>query len=146
MENLKTSMIDAINGVSDRVKKSLRDAKRYATGKTEARIKAEVRETDKGYISVLSGPKHIGALVDGRKPTPKGAPSSNGAFLASLKEWMKAKGFEGNVYQLLNKIHKKGYDGTPGVVRDAVQTPMAKALIKSGARIDIRSTIFKALK
>jgi hypothetical protein len=146
MENLKRGISDGINGMSDRVKKSLRDAGRYATGRTESKIKTVTRESEKGYISVLSGPKHIAALQDGRKATPPGAPSSNGAFLQSLKEWMRAKGLEGNVYALLNHIHKVGYRGTPGVIRDSIQPATAKELIKAGARVDVRSIIYQALK
>lgn len=145
MDNLNAALEKGISGIAAALKKSLRDAKRYATGRTERKIKDYVKKTDKGYTATVSGPLHIGALQDGRRATPPGAPSSNGAFLQSLREWMQAKGIEGDVHALWNHIHKFGYKGTPGVVKNALDPAKAKELLKEGAKVDIRKIMFNAL-
>jgi hypothetical protein len=52
------------------------------------------------------GKPFFAVVETGRKPTPSYKPSK--AFVASIKEWMDAKGKTGSAYAIAQSIHKKG--------------------------------------
>lgn len=114
-------------------------ATRSATGKTAQSIFAETTENTLD----VRGPRYLGALEYGRRPTRPGAQKGSPTLFEMIKEWALAKGVVssvekgseglGIVWAITKKIHKKGtllyyttdhYGKTKpsGVISDVIET------------------------
>lgn len=79
-----------------------------ATGKTSKSLRYEVtQEGSKATLRVIGKP-FFKVVETGRKATPQYTKPSKD-FVASIKEWVKARGIlEGAAYAIAKSIHKKG--------------------------------------
>jgi hypothetical protein len=78
-----------------------------ATGKTAKSLHYTVVESGDKITLSIKGKPYFAVVETGRKATPSYKPSY--AFVASIKEWVKAKGLpEGSAYAIARSIHKKG--------------------------------------
>jgi len=99
---------------------------RIATGKTIDSL--EVVPVENGFQ--LIGNATIWALETGRKPTPPGTPASDPTLYEALKDWCIARGIDDKFrYAIAQKIHKEGWDGTPGVILDIINDQNINAII-----------------
>lgn len=79
-----------------------------ATGKSSQSLRYEiVQEGDRTILRVL-GRQYFAVVETGRRPTPQYDKPSR-EFVASIREWAKAKGIQENAaYAIAKSIHKKG--------------------------------------
>lgn len=79
-----------------------------ATGKTSKSLRYEVKQQGTKTILKVYGKPFLAVVETGRKPTPQFTKPSK-AFVASIKEWVKARGInEGAAYSIAKSIHQKG--------------------------------------
>lgn len=95
------------NSTVDQIKQNLSSAGKNATGKTSTSLRYSV--TDNGTKATLRviGKPFFAVVETGRKPTPQYKKPSE-EFVASIKEWMDAKGKTGSAYGIAKSIHAKG--------------------------------------
>lgn len=106
----------------EQIRQNLSSTGTNATGKTAQSLRYEVtNEGTKATLKVVGKP-FFAVVETGRKPTPSYKPSK--AFVASIQEWMNAKGKTGSAYAIAQSIHKKG-----------------SKLFRDGGRSDIYSNV-----
>jgi len=100
-------------------------APRSATGKSAASLQFTVHREGTKDILEITGKPFIMAIETGRKPTPQyNKPSVQ--FVASIKEWLQAKGGDTNLaYAIAKSIHQKGTKGTPGIISGPIDLMVA---------------------
>ena len=114
-------LTDVTDAISKDVATALRQAKRYATGKTEKEI-LSVSVSD--LSAQLTAPSHIQQLVYGRNPTSDEATKGTPPLIDLIKEWCIAKGIPIEAAWVITRsIHKYGYKGTP----DLLVSPLSDA-------------------
>lgn len=97
----------------DQLTFSVIHADRKATGKSLESL--EIVSTP-GQVVVLCSPAFT-AIETGRKPTPDNTAPSTPTLVQALIDWCRARGIpEGARFAIAKKIHKKGFEGTPGVI------------------------------
>lgn len=114
-----------------------------ATGKTSKSLKFTVTGSDKVILEIL-GRNYFGTVETGRKATPNFTKPSF-EFVASIKEWAKAKGFsEVSAYAIAKSIHKKGtklhqtggrHDIISNVLNQDFTDKIAKDILKQFANL-----------
>lgn len=98
-----------------------------ATGKTSQSLRFEVEDDDdRQTLTVIGARKYFMTVETGRKATPQFKNPST-EFVASIKEWMEAKGIEGPAYAIAKAIHQRG-----------------TKLFRDGGRKDIVSSVINA--
>ena len=110
------------NSTIEQIKQNLSSTGTTATGKTSTSLRYSV--TDNGNKATLRvvGKPFFAVVETGRKPTPSFKPSKQ--FVASIQEWMDAKGKQGSAYAIAQSIHKHG-----------------SKLFQKGGRTDIYSNV-----
>lgn len=107
---------DILEKWGNEVIKDMKQSLPKATGKTQNSLELK---TSFNSLEIL-GAKHIGAIINGRKPTSSGAVKGNPTLQESILEWIEALSIqpkEANMSQLAlswaisKSIHKKGYKG-----------------------------------
>lgn len=108
----------------EKIRENLESTGTNATGKTSKSLRYEVKnEGTKATLKVIGKP-YLAVVETGRKPTPQ-YDNPSVEFVASIKEWVKAKGLpEGSAYAIAKSIHKKGTE-----------------LFRKGGRKDIVSSV-----
>lgn len=111
------------NSTVEQIRRNLESTGTNATGKTSRSLRYEVRvEADSITLKILGKP-FINVVETGRKATPQyDKPSEE--FVASIREWAKAKGVPGAAYAIAKSIHQKG-----------------TKLFQSGGRTDVISNV-----
>lgn len=106
----------------EQIRQNLSSTGTNATGKTSTSLRYSV--TDNGTKATLKvvGKPYFAVVETGRKATPSFKPSKE--FVASIQEWMDAKGKIGSAYAIAQSIHKKG-----------------SSLFRKGGREDIFSNV-----
>jgi hypothetical protein len=94
--------------VVDEILDNLSNTGTSASGKTANSLKYEVTtQGDKTTLRIIGKP-FFAVVETGRKPTPEYVKPSR-QFVASIREWLKAKGGEeGAAYAIAKTIHQKG--------------------------------------
>lgn len=106
----------------EQIRQNLSSTGTTTTGKTAQSLRYEVtNEGTKATLKVVGKP-FFAVVETGRKPTPSYKPSKQ--FVASIQEWMDAKGKTGSAYAIAQSIHKKG-----------------SKLFRDGGRSDIYSNV-----
>lgn len=125
-----------------------------ATGKTRDSIRAVTRK--KG--GTIVGGAQIGALIDGRKPTKRGAKKGSPTLQQVIFQWIEAKSIrpressmskESLSWAISQSIHKKGYRGKPDLFATVLNQNRIDALLKSLLKnelTDITSSVLKEFK
>ena len=91
-----------------RIQANLASTGTNATGKTSQSIRYEVKQDGQNITLTILGKKYIGVVETGRKATPDYTKPSL-EFVASIKEWVKAKGIPTDAYYAIAKsIHQHG--------------------------------------
>jgi len=137
----------------------LKDMKRAipsATGKTAGSM--EVVFDSDGLGFKILGNQSIGALINGRKPTRKGAKKGSPTLQQMILQWIEARSIqprEANMsqkelsYAISNHIHKNGFSGKPnlfdGVLTDTRFDSLSKTLLENQGTV-ISSSILKQFK
>lgn len=114
----------------------LRSADRFATGETQEEIRQTTEQDGMGVTVTFYAPKHTWALEFGRGPTRDGAPKGNPTLVEQIEKWMTAKGLVGSPWPIAQKIHKEGYEGTPGLItgwRDGAKRQLKEIAAKAFA-------------
>ena len=62
---------------------------------------------DKQTLTVIGARQYFMTVETGRKATPQFTKPST-EFVAAIKQWMEAKGLEGQAYGIAKSIHQKG--------------------------------------
>ena len=120
---------EIITEIENDIIHSLQQNDRIASGKTIA----EFTTTVAGDRAQLIVPKYLDALEYGRSPTRPDAPKSDPTLFEAIQEWCKARGIdEGAAYAITNKIHKKGYEGTPGILTEPLSDDNLGAIMERG--------------
>lgn len=138
----------------DNIRENLSSTGTNATGKTAKSLKYEVLNKGNTAILQISGRGYFMAVETGRKPTPQyDKPSFE--FVASIREWAKAKGLpEGSAYAIAKSIHKKGtrlhadggrQDIVSNVINDNLTDKIASDLLSKFADLYL-SNIVKTYK
>lgn len=121
-----------------------------ATGKTSRSLRFEVQEKgDKQILLVIGGRKYFMTVETGRKATPQFTKPST-EFVASIKEWMSAKGIEGPAYGIAMAIHQRGTklfqtggrrDIVSNVVNQSLVDQISKDVLAQFATAYLQSTV-----
>ena len=100
-----------------------------ASGRTSKSLAFEVKDTGTKAVLRITGKPFIAVVETGRKPTPEYKPSV--AFVASIKEWLRAKGKpESPAYAIALSIHRKGTKlWQDGGRRDIISNVINESLI-----------------
>lgn len=89
------------------IKDNLSSTGTNATGKTSQSLRYTVTQQGTKATLQVTGKPFFAVVETGRKPTPAyDKPSKD--FVASIKQWMDAKGKTGSAYGIAKSIHKKG--------------------------------------
>lgn len=88
------------------IRQNLQATGTNATGSTARSLRFEVKTEGAVQTLRVLGRPYFMTVETGRKPTPDYKPSYE--FVASIRQWMAAKGKEGNPYAVALNIHKKG--------------------------------------
>ncbi len=93
----------------ERIKQNIVSTGTNATGKTAKSLRYEISVVGtKTILMVIGARPYFATIETGRKATPNFTKPSV-AFVASIKEWVKAKGLpEGSAYAIAKSIHKHG--------------------------------------
>lgn len=123
-------------------------SKQRATGKTIAALRSE----SAGLSASLYGPAHIGFLEVPGRPSSDPDMKPGRAFVASIQEWLDAKGFsndKGSAYGLALSIIRRGtrlHQGTDprfgkptGTLRDVLQA--SKARLRTDLQAEVRRSV-----
>lgn len=105
-----------------------------ASGSTSKSLAFEVKDSGTKAVLRITGKPFIAVVETGRKPTPDYKPSR--AFVASIREWLRAKGKpESPAYAIALSIHRKGTKlWQEGGRRDIISNVINESLIdKIGA-------------
>lgn len=94
------------NSIVAEIRQNLASSGSNATGKTSQSLRFEVK--DEGFKQTLTvfGRPYFFSVETGRKATPSYKPSVQ--FVASIREWMRAKGVDESAYGIAQAIHKRG--------------------------------------
>jgi hypothetical protein len=121
MLNIADILTEVGVDVTERIKQNLVDADRIATSGTYQ----SVEYIADAYSLTIKANKNILALQNGRKPSANGQKGSKVLFDQILK-WIDDKGLaydikkESLAFLITRKIHREGYEGTPGLIDDVV--------------------------
>jgi len=95
------------NSTVQSIRNNLASTGTNATGKTSQSLRFEVKnEGSKITIKILGKP-YLAVVETGRRDTPQYTKPSI-EFVASIQEWMNAKGKEGSAYAIAKSIHQHG--------------------------------------
>lgn len=116
------------------IKQNLASSGTNASGKTSNSLRFEVK--DEGFKQILKifGRPFFMTVETGRKATPDYKPSQQ--FVATIAEWMRVKGIQGQAYGIALSIHKKGTKlfqkgGRQDIVSDVVNETLVQQISKS---------------
>ena len=116
------------------IKQNLASSGTNASGKTSNSLRFEVK--DEGFKQILKifGRPFFMTVETGRRATPDYKPSQQ--FVATIQEWMRAKGIQGQAYGIALSIHKKGTKlfqkgGRQDIVSDVVNETLVQQISKS---------------
>jgi hypothetical protein len=123
--NLKDFFIEQGLDITQGLKDSLRKANRNASGRTSDSTNFEVFEDSEKVTFQVVANKNILMLQDGRKPTKGGG---DGKVKYLIRQWINDIGIvprdgiskDSLVYLITRKIHREGYEGTPGLITDVI--------------------------
>lgn len=117
-----------------KIKENLAASGTNATGRTSNSLRFEVKDEGFKQILTIYGRPFFMTVETGRKATPDYKPSQQ--FVASIQEWMNAKGVPGSAYAIARSIHKKGTKlfregGRKDIVTDVVSdvSQISKSLL-----------------
>ena len=129
------SIVDVLTEIgidaTERIKQNLVDADRIATSGTYQSVEYVADD----YSLIIRANKNILALQNGRKPSTKGGKGSKVLFDQIVK-WIDAKGIVSDIkkeslaYLITRKIHREGYEGTPGLIDDVINDEFILAIEK----------------
>src|SRR5690348_12229529 len=119
--------------ITEGLKDSLRSANRNASVKTSESINFEIFEDGSSTTFQIVANKIIMAVEFGRGPTKK---SGTGVVKDSIRQWIKDKGIKGRdginedslVFLITRKIHREGYEGTPGLISDVINEDLRESI------------------
>jgi predicted acetyltransferase len=116
------------------IKQNLASTGTNASGKTSSSLKFEVKNEGFKQVLKITGKPYFMVVETGRKATPDYKPSAQ--FVASIKEWMAAKGIQGQAYGIAQAIHKKGTrlhqtGGREDIVSSVVNDSLVQQISKS---------------
>jgi len=116
-----------------------------ATGKTSRSIHYTISDNGEKITLQILGRPYITSIETGRKATPDYTKPSV-QFVASIKEWVKAKGLpEGSAYAIAKSIHAKGTKlFREGGRKDIISSVLNQSFIDQIAK-DILDTYAKIL-
>lgn len=104
-------LISILNGYGNNIVESIRNnlasTGTNATGKTSKSLRFEVKQEGNKVTLKIIGKPYLAVVETGRKATPQYTKPST-EFVASIKEWMDAKGKEGSAYAIAKNIHQHG--------------------------------------
>lgn len=118
----------------ERIKQNLASTGTNASGKTSNSLRFEVKNEGFKQILKIFGRPFFMTVETGRKATPDYKPSKQ--FVATIAEWMRAKGVPGSAYAIALSIHKKGtklhqQGGRQDIVSDVVNEGLVSQITKS---------------
>lgn len=120
-------MLDILSRYGDsivnRIKQNLAATGTNATGKTSNSVTFFVETSPTKQALKILGRPYFFSVETGRKATPQYTQPSK-EFVASIQEWMNAKGIPGQAYGIAKSIHQKG-----------------TKLFQSGGRTDVVSNV-----
>lgn len=94
--------------IVSQIQQNLASTGTNATGKTSKSLRYEVTQEGSKATLMVIGKPFFKVVETGRKATPQYTNPSKD-FVASIKEWVKARGIpEGAAYAIAKSIHKKG--------------------------------------
>ncbi|NQY41957.1 MAG: hypothetical protein HRT87_01220 [Legionellales bacterium] len=136
-----------IKDFSEALLKDMRKAIPSATGKTADSLELNIDKDGLGF-QILGG-QQIGALINGRKPTKKGAKTKSGdeTLQEQIYKWIKARSIqprESGISQLslswgISKaIHRDGYKGKGNIFRSVITNNRINSITKT--LLDSQST------
>lgn len=117
-----------------------------ATGETRDSIEVVI---DKGGLGFkILGAKHIGALIDGRKPTSEGAKESDPTLQEQIFKWIKAKSIQPKersmsvsslAFLISRSIHENGYKGKGDIFKTVLNDQRFNSVSES--LLDSKTTV-----
>lgn len=105
--NLITILNHYGNSTIQKIRDNLQSTGTNATGKTAQSLRYEIKDNGDLIIMTIYGRPFFATVETGRKATPDYTKPSV-EFVASIKQWMIAKGKEGSAYAIAKSIHQKG--------------------------------------
>ena len=120
-----------------------------ATGKTAQSLRFEVTEEEtKATLRILGKPFYM-VVQTGRRPTPQFTKPSK-TFVASIQEWMDAKGIQSSAYAIAKSIHKKGtklwQQGGNTLVSDIVNQTLVDEISKETLSVFAHEYLISTVK
>lgn len=95
------------NSTVQSIRNNLASTGTNATGKTSQSLRFEVKNEGNKITLKVFGKPYLAVVETGRKATPQYEKPSV-EFVASIREWMNAKGKEGSAYAIAKNIHQHG--------------------------------------
>ena len=95
------------NSTVQAIRNNLASTGTNATGKTSQSLRFEVKNEGSKITLKIIGKPYLAVVETGRKDTPQYEKPSV-EFVASIQEWMNAKGKEGSAYAIAKSIHQHG--------------------------------------
>ena len=130
MVNIEEIVSNYLERTVNALKDNLTKNDRVATGKTRDSIKKSVTVNGSKIEGVITSNKALDVIRTGRNPTG-GSKTGSSVWFEQLREWVIARnGWFGGVtdekainaitHAVFNKIHDKGWEGTPNIIYDVI--------------------------
>ena len=120
-------------------RKSLLDARRVATGKTNNSIRFESKPNKLTFYAL----DHIRNIETGQTADEVKQDASKGDFYQKIAEWVQARRIQRSPDSIISGLLTKGWEGTDGVITnvDDKVVQLATSVIKKGVKKEVLNTL-----